>query len=137
MAWVAAGSPHGWELALEWIESGKELVAVAGWATLSCLVSIKDDARLDLDEIKRLLVRVQRTIHAAPDLVRRQMNGFVIAVDCYVRTLTKLAIEIGEAIGPVTADVGDTACQVPFAPDYIRKVEKRGSIGKKRKSAKC
>ena len=28
-------------------------------------------------------------------------------------------------------------CQVPFAPDDIRKVEKRGTIGKKRKSAQC
>jgi len=34
-------------------------------------------------------------------------------------------------------DMGNTSCQVPFAPDYIRKVQKRGTIGKKRKSAKC
>src|SRR5512134_2162560 len=33
--WVASGSPHGWELALEWIESKKERNAAAGWATLS------------------------------------------------------------------------------------------------------
>src|SRR5882724_9275997 len=35
VAWVTAESMHGWELALEWIESKKEIVAVAGWATLS------------------------------------------------------------------------------------------------------
>jgi len=135
--WVAAGSPHGRELALAWIESGKELVAVAGWATLSSLVAIKDDAELDLAELKRLLQRVQKTIHQAPDDVRYQMNGFVIAVGSYVRALTPLALQVGEQIGPVTVDMGKTACQVPFAPDYIRKVEKRGSLGKKRKSAKC
>ena len=45
---VAAGSPHGWKLALEWIDSEQEHVAVAGWGTLSALVSIKDDADLDL-----------------------------------------------------------------------------------------
>ena len=55
----------------------------------------------------------------------------------YVRPLTETAIRIGEKIGPVTVDMGNTACQVPFAPDYIRKVQKRGAIGKKRKSAKC
>jgi hypothetical protein len=33
--------------------------------------------------------------------------------------------------------MGDTACKVPFAPDYIRKVNQRGAIGKKRKTAKC
>src|ERR1044072_5591912 len=41
--WVAAGSPHGREAALKWIESGTDFVAAAGWATLSSLVSIKDD----------------------------------------------------------------------------------------------
>jgi hypothetical protein len=65
------------------------------------------------------------------------MNGFVIAVGSYVKSLTDLAIQAGEKIGPVTADLGDNKCQIPFAPDYIRKVQKRGAIGKKRKSAKC
>src|SRR3954469_6716870 len=33
VAWVTAESPHGRELALDWIDSKKELIAVAGWAT--------------------------------------------------------------------------------------------------------
>src|SRR6187399_1789955 len=37
VAWVAAGSPQGRELALEWIESKDQFVAEAGWSTLSCL----------------------------------------------------------------------------------------------------
>ena len=45
--------------------------------------------------------------------------------------------QTAEKIGTVSVDMGETACQVPFAPDYIRKIEKRGTIGKKRKSAKC
>jgi len=135
--WVAAGSTHGWEMALKWIESEKSLVATAGWATLGSLVAIKEDAELDLVELKRLAKRVQQTIHQAPDVVRSQMNGFLIAVGSYVQPLTEFAIQIAEKIGPVTANLGDNDCQIPFAPDYIRKVEKRGAIGKKRKSAKC
>jgi hypothetical protein len=135
--WVASGSPHAREMALEWIESDKELVAVAGWATLSCLVSIKKDAELNVAELKQLLQRVQRTIHQAPNAVRSAMNRFVIAVGSYVKALNDFAKDIGEKIGKVTVDMGNTSCQVPFAPDYIRKVEKRGAIGKKRKSAKC
>ena len=137
VAKVAAGSPHGWELALEWVESEKETVAEAGWATLSCIVSVKANAELDLAELERLLQRVERTIHQAPNDVRYGMNSYVIAVGAYVPALTGAALRAGEKIGPVTVDMGNTACQVPFAPDYIRKVEKRGSIGKKRKSAKC
>jgi 3-methyladenine DNA glycosylase AlkD len=135
--WVAAGSPHGWELALEWIDSPRELTAAAGWGTLSALVSIKDDAELDLAALKKLLQRVQKTIHQAPDVVRYQMNAFVIAVGGYVASLTDTAIQIGEKIGPVMCDLGNNSCQTPFAPDYIRKMQKHGSIGKKRKSAKC
>jgi len=133
--WVAAGSPHGRAVALKWIDSAKPVEAQAGWATLASLVSINDE--LSAAELKSLLQRVQKTIHQAPDVVRYQMNGFVIAVGSYVAPLTDYAIEVGEKIGPVMADLGNNSCQVPFAPDYIRKVQKRGSIGKKRKSAKC
>ena len=135
--WVAAGSPHGQAMALKWIESPKELVACAGWATLSSLVAMKDDAELDLAELKRLLLRAQKTIHQAPDVVRYQMNSFVIAAGAYVQSLTGFAIDIAEKIGSVTADLGNNDCPIPFAPDYIRKVQDRGSIGKKRKTVKC
>jgi DNA alkylation repair enzyme len=137
VAWVAAGSPHGRELALEWIDSGKELVAAAGWATLGSIVSVQEDDELDLAELKQLLLRVQREIHAAPNEVRSKMNGFVIAVGSHVSGLTEEAIRVGEKIGPVTVDMGNTACEVPFAPDSIRKVQARGAVGKKRKTAKC
>ena len=137
VAWVAAGSRYGWELGREWIDSPKPLVAAAGWATLGSLVAIKADAELDLAGLKRLLQRVRQEIQGAPDHAKRQMNLFVIAVGTYVAPLTAAARETGEQIGPVTADVGNTACQIPFAPDQIRKVEQRGTIGKKRKTAKC
>ena len=137
IAWVAAGSQHGREIALNWIESNDEPVAAAGWSTLTSLVSIKTDADLDLDELKQLLNRVERAIHAQPDDVRYAMNGFIIAVGTYVKSLTDLAIKTAEQIGTVSVDMGNTSCKVPYAPDYIRKAQQRGTIGKKRKSAKC
>jgi 3-methyladenine DNA glycosylase AlkD len=137
VAWVAAESQHGHDLALEWIESSKESVAAAGWATLSSLVAINDDTDLDLTELKKLLQRVQKTIHGQPNRARHVMNGFVISVGSYVRDLKDLAIQTGVKMGPVAVDMGGTACKVPSAPAYIQKVEDRGSIGKKRKTAKC
>ncbi len=137
VAWVAADGPLGREMALEWIEAKQELVAATGWATLSGLVSVTEDSSLDLAELKRLLQRVQKTIHAQPNRVRATMNNFVTAVGAYVAPLTAQAIATGKAIGPVSIDVGDTACKVPFSPDSIAKVEARGSIGKKRKTTKC
>jgi hypothetical protein len=137
VAWVAAESLHGWELARKWIESKKESVATAGWATLSSLVAIKEDVELDLPELRRLLQHVQKSIATAPNRVRLAMNGFVIAVGTYVQPLSDVALQIGTKIGEVSVDMGDTDCKVPYAPDAIEKVRQRGSIGKKRKSAKC
>src|SRR5947209_14325746 len=137
VSWVAAESRHGWDLALEWIDSKKENVAVTGWATLSSLVGIKDDAELDLAELKRLLQRVQKTLPKEPNRVRHAMNGFVIAVGTYVQPLTDLALQTAQKIGKVSVDVGDTSCKVPYAPEYIEKVQKKGAVGKKRKTAKC
>jgi hypothetical protein len=135
--WVAAESPHGMKLATKWIRSEKESVAAAGWGTLSSLVAVKGDDELDLAELKRLLKGIPAAIHGAPNEVRSEMNGFLIAAGCFVPELTSLAIQLGEQIGPVSVDVGNTSCKVPFAPDAIDKAKRRGAIGRKRKSAKC
>ena len=137
VAWVAAGGPHGLAMALKWIDSPKDLIAAAGWSTLGGIVTLKPDAELDLAQLKELLQRVVQTIHQAPNNARRAMNGFLIEVGSYVLPLTKTVLQIAEKIGPVTVDVGNTACQIPFAPEYIQKVEKRGALGKKKKTIKC
>lgn len=137
VAWVAAGSPHGHELGLEWIESDKPLVAAAGWSVLSSLVALRNDADLDLAELKTLLQRVKKEIHKAPDAARYAMNNFVICVGGHVAPLTDLAIKTGEEIGPVSADLGNNSCEMFSSPDYIRKMRDKGLIGKKRKTVKC
>jgi hypothetical protein len=135
--WVAAGSPHGWDVARDWIDSKDETEASAGWQTLSSVVSVKEDDDLDIPALKKLLDRVQKTIHKAPNGVRNTMNRFVIALGTYVKPLTADAVKAAEAIGPVSVDMGDTACKVPSAAESIRKAQVRGTIGKKRKTAKC
>ena len=135
--WVAAGSNHGRELAIKWIESKKEHVAASGWATFRSLVAIKDDSELDIAELKHLLERVGKTIHQQPNRVRHSMNAFVIAVGASVKPLTDLAMKTAAKIGPVWVDMGGTACKTPNATEYIEKIRQRGSTGKKRKSAKC
>lgn len=137
VAWVTAESRYGHDLALEWIAAKKEAKAQAGWMTLCSLVSIKDDSELDLPEIKQLLKQIEQTIHEQPNMVRYAMNNFVISTGCYISSLTKTAIQTAKKIGTVTVDMGQTACSVPSAVDYIGKVQKRGTIGKKRKTAKC
>jgi len=134
--WVASGSPIGYDIALEWIDSKDASTAAAGWATLTSWIATKEDSQLDLGQLKQLLSRVQKTIHQQPNRVKLTMNGFVIGLGTYVKALSEAAMKTAEKIGMLECDmVGD--CKVPYAPDYIRKVQDRGSVGKKRKSAKC
>lgn len=135
--WIAAESAHGWELALKWIDSKKESIQSSGWATLASLASIKNDDELDLKEWKNLLKRVEKDIHSSPNKVRYVMNGFVIATGSYITALSAEAQKTAKAIGKVSVYMGDTACKVPFAPDYIQKVIDKGYLGKKRKMARC
>ena len=135
--WIAAESDFGEELALEWIESKEEFVASAGWSTLSSHVAIKPDEELNVPHLSNLIDRVINEIHNAQNRVRYAMNGFIIAVGSYVKPLTEKAEVAGKKIGKVHVDMGGTACKVPFAPEYIQKVIKRGSHGRKRKVARC
>jgi 3-methyladenine DNA glycosylase AlkD len=137
VAWVAAESRYGFELAKEWIESGTEYVAAAGWNTLSSLVAVKSDDELPIKELEKLLDRVAKQIHKAPNRVRYTMNNFVIAVGASVAALTTKAKAIARQVGEVTVDMGDTACQVPSATAAIEKIAKKGKIGRKRKTARC
>ena len=128
--WVAAGSPHAREIALEWIESGKDLIAAAGWATLSGLVALKEDADLDLAELKRLLQRVQQKMHTAPDKVRYAMNGFVIAVAWARSQLLRSARRNIHSIPWTIARLPDDRCAV--SPHHVDSIAAtRASAGAK------
>jgi len=135
VAWIAAESAHGWELALKWINEKKENLQSSGWTTLASIVKIKEDEELDIKELKKLLKRIEKEIHGAANRVRYSMNSFLIAVGSYVKELTVEAERIGKAVGKLTIDVQNTSCEVPYAPDQIKKTLARGA--KKKKIARC
>ncbi len=137
VAWVAAESPHARDLALKWMDSKKESIATSGWNTYAGIVANRPDEDLDFAEIKELLDRLVKEIDRAPNRVRYTMNAFVIAVGSYVRPLLKHAKAAAKKIGTVSVDMGETACKVPNAIEYIQKVETAGRVGKKRKTTKC
>jgi 3-methyladenine DNA glycosylase AlkD len=135
--WVAAEGKYGYQLALEWIDSPQEHIASAGWFTLCNVVALKPDNELDIEKLKALLARVEKTIHTAPNRVRSGMNTFLISVGSYVTALSDEAIAAANRIGPVNIIKEGTACKVPLATDYIEKVKTKGNLGKKKKTVKC
>lgn len=134
---VAAESPYGWELALEWIQSPKEHIASAGWSTLGSIVSITPDDQLDQKAILKLMKEIEKTIHTSANRVRYTMNGFILSVGAHVKDLYPQAIETAKKIGKVDVEMGGTACQVPEVISYLKKLETANRLWKKRKTARC
>jgi 3-methyladenine DNA glycosylase AlkD len=137
VAWTATESEYGHELALEWIDSDNELLQSTGWSTYSNLLAFKKDEELDLKEIKKLLSRIEKTIHSQAERTKYTMNAFVIAVGGYVQPLIEEAKKTGKTIGKVKVNMGDTACKVPEVVPHIEKMESAGRIGKKKKTVFC
>jgi 3-methyladenine DNA glycosylase AlkD len=135
--WVAVESPYARELALKWMYAREPAIALSGWATYAGIVATMPDDELDLEEIQGLLDRIVEEIDSAPNKVRYVMNGFVIAVGTYVKPLLKQAKKAAKELGEVSVNMGDTACKVPRATEYIAKVESMGRVGKKRKTMRC
>ncbi|MDR3694617.1 DNA alkylation repair protein [Mucilaginibacter sp.] len=135
--WVAAEGTLGFEMAMEWIDSPQEHIAAAGWATLGNLAALKEDSELDMDAYRAMLERVVKTIHASPNRVRSKMNSFVISVGSYINPLSQEAIGAANETGAVYVDTSGTACKVPDAVEYINKAIAKGSLSKKKKTAKC
>ncbi|WP_232699340.1 DNA alkylation repair protein [Brevibacillus daliensis] len=134
---VTAESNYALELAREWITDEKEMVATCSWSTYANYISITADDQLNLPEIKDLLTHVEKNIHKERNRVRYTMNGFVIMVGASVTPLHDAAMETARKIGIVHVDVGNTACKVPVAADYITKVENAGKLGSKKKTCIC
>jgi hypothetical protein len=65
------------------------------------------------------------------------MNGLVISVGSNVKPILSSAKATAKRIGAVDVNVGDTACTVPLATEYIGKIEKANRVGQKRETAKC
>ncbi len=135
--WVTSESAHGRHLAMKWMISPHEQITAAGWCTYASLLSITPDDKLDFDEIRSLLERVQQGIHQEQNRAKYAMNSFVISAGCYVPELTELAKATAKAYGKVKVDMGDTSCKVPNALEAIEKVEALGRLGKKRGTAFC
>jgi len=137
VAGVAAESPYALELAREWMDSEEELIAACGWSTYANYISVTPDAELNLEEIRSLLDKAVQNVHSERNRVRYTMNGFVIAAGSAVAPLHEEALAAAGEIGKVRVNMGQTACKVPLASEYIQKVKARGKIGVKKKTCIC
>ena len=134
---VAAENTHALALANKWVNSRNESIASTGWCTYSAIFATWEDDQIDFDEVSALMKHIVVAIPTAPNRVRYTMNNFVISVGTYIRPLLSQAKKTARQLGKLHVNMGDNACKVPVASDYIAKVESLNRVGKKRKTAKC
>jgi len=135
--WVAAETPFGFELGLEWLESDKENIQAAGWSTLSSYASLNESDNLDLKIYKKLLKKAEAEVHKDENRVSYTINNFIIAVGTYIPELSEEAKAAGSRIGKVKVNMAEVNCKVPLAVEKIDKVIEKGRVGVKRKTARC
>jgi hypothetical protein len=65
------------------------------------------------------------------------MNLFLINVGGMIPDLSNDAIKAAQSIGVVTVIKEGTACKVPSAQEYIKKMISKGVAAKKKKTVRC
>lgn len=116
---VAAKMPDAVELARSWIEQDGEWITTGGW---NVIASLGPTGTLTADDVRGLLEKIERGIHAQPNRTRYAMNNVLIGIGGYVESLRPRALEVAEAIGTVHVDHGETGCATPDASAYIKKM---------------
>jgi hypothetical protein len=96
-----------------------------------------ESTEIDDDELRELLGRIEREIHAQKNFTKHAMNMALIAIGVRNAGLQKEALRVAKSIGKVEVDHGETSCRTPDAAEYIRKtVAHRKSRGAQKKAAK-
>ncbi|HTF89677.1 MAG TPA: DNA alkylation repair protein [Planctomycetota bacterium] len=121
-------SPHAILGADEWINSKDEWISSAGWHVLYAQVVGDGGVPAELTrpeaELPKLLLRIEREIHDAPNRTRYAMNSALIGIGMRSNALERQAIAAATRIGTVAVDHGLTDCKTPDAASYIPKARK-------------
>jgi|CXWL01.1.fsa_nt_gi 3-methyladenine DNA glycosylase AlkD len=118
---VIAHAPVAEARAAAWRDKKGEWIASLGWAVSAHLALL---GRLDATAGRQLLRQIEREIHDAPNRVRHEMNGCVIAIGTGMQECRQAALGAAENIGTVYVDHGETGCKTPDAWEYIDKTVK-------------
>jgi len=104
-----------------WCRRRAEMVRTAGYALVGAMLK-SDPETLTLNECREVLESVANEVHASPNRARHTMVQAVIAIAAARPELADEAIAIGERIGTVHVDHGETSCQTPQIVPSIRKI---------------
>ena len=134
---VCGESIYAESLSINWINSNEEITKCCGWNTYLNFISITDNSKLDMNEINSLLKKIQNEIKFGDNMVKYEMNNFLIGTAIYIPDLLENIIKIINEIGEIKVDFGKTNCKLPNAKKYIEKAISKNKLGVKKKKCRC
>ena len=117
----------------KWLIHTNHRYRQCAYSIYSLLLSFYPNETFGVDSLRNEMKYIENNIHSEANRVRYTMNNFLISVGAYVPELYNDSIQITTNIGKVKVLMGKTSCKVPFAPDYIKKINLMGKTGFKRK----
>lgn len=128
LARLTAQVPNSRETIDQWINSQEEWLSTAGWTAMYMQVvgdgGVSAEQTRPAADLPRLLLRIEREIHSAPNRTRYAMNSALIGIGMRNDALERQAISAARRIGPVSVEHGLTDCKTPDAANYIPKARK-------------
>ena len=120
VATLAAESPHGLSRLRAWLSSSDPRLLAMGWTLLGRISDL--DASFPEEELLRRVAEIERTIHSAPNEVRREMIRALIAIGGHGPAMRRAVVAAARRIGTVRVDPGDTACKTADAIEAVEKM---------------
>lgn len=136
LAWNLGDSSMFLKIFKEWIDSDDPRKESCAWGAMCTYLGITANEDIDFTYMDELLIRIEKEIHTAKNRTRYTMNNFIIALGATGSSYTEKCKAIGERIGKVEVNMGETSCKVPLIKPYLKNMEDKGRIGKKKKNAK-
>lgn len=90
-----------------------------------------------MNEINSLLKKIQNEIKFEDNMVKYEMNNFLIGTAIYIPDLLENIIKIINEIGEIKVDFGKTNCKLPNTKKYIEKAISKNKLGVKKKKCRC
>jgi len=121
----------------KWIDSEDELRRSAGWSCYCWLLGSRKDDEFDAEKLERLLNRVERTIHQAPERAVYSMANFVYTTAVSYTPLHHRALETADKIDSVEVGGPGGKRKGLQTSANIRKAAEKNRLGFKRKYVRC
>jgi len=120
VATLAAEGPHARDKLREWLSSSNERLRATGWTLLGRLSDL--DESFPEDQLLHSIEVIEKSIHAAANEVKSDMNRALITIGGRSSALRKAVLAAAKRIGEVTVDHGDTACKTPDVATTVEKM---------------